>query len=333
MNGEGRVVNDDYCVGNVTSGTIRTPVISLESETTYYYRAFVAEYNASTYTVEYRYGEVKHFTTGKVEEYIQQGWLELPAMKTGSNLYNGSFGSGKSRNYSYLYDKSMYTALWTAYPLTKSHISGSADSKTWNYNPELGESVQINVKSNSYETNYGNKTYSRGHQIPAADRKSNDSMRKQTYYLTNQTPQNQDGFNSPMWSNLEDAIRDLTSSTDTVYVVTGAAFQKVGENKTINYLHAAKDEVYPKDVPIPNYYWKVILKVKRNSSTNAITDACAVAVWMPHSSYSSQTAWQGYVYSVRKIEEWTGFDFFAYLPEALVERAETNSSWSTFSSF
>ena len=253
-------------------------------------------------------------------------------MTTGSNYYNASFGSGKSRNYSFHYDKTMYTALWTAYPLTADHIEGSASGKTWSYTPGLSESVQIDVKSNSYGTNYGDDTYSRGHLLPAADRKCNATMRNQTYYLTNQTPQNQDGFNSPMWSNLEQAVRDLTSSTDTVYVVTGAAFRKVGGNESISYL-TGKSGITPSRVPVPNYFWKVLLKVKRSGTK--ITSAKAVAVWMPHSSSSSyaQTAWQGYVCSVSEVENYTGFSFFANLPSDLASDAKSNKYWSTFVSF
>ena len=191
------------------------------------------------------------------------------------------------------------------------------------------------MKSKSYGANYNNSTYSRGHQIPAADRKCNSTMRGQTYYLTNQTPQNQNGFNSPMWSNLEDAVRNLTNSTDTVYVVTGAAFRKVGGSETIKELYATSSSIKPSTIYIPNYYWKVLLKVKWEGSgaSKHITSASAIGVWMEHTSYGSATAWQDHVCSVAQIQTWTGFDFFVNLPDNLESSAESNSSWSTFSSF
>lgn len=262
------------------------------------------------------------------------GWLELPAKMNGSGFVEGYFGTGKNRNYSYHYDTGYYTALWTAYPLTSSHINGSASTSSWNYNSDVDSNFQINVKSSSYGTNYGDDTYSRGHQIPAADRKCDDIMRGQTYLLTNQTPQILK-FNSPMWSNLEQAVRDLTSSTDTVYVVTGAAFQKVGETKAIETLTAAKVGITPTTIYIPNYYWKVILKVKRSGST--ITNAKAIGIWMEHTTYSSQTAWQSATCSVSQIQQWTGFDFFVNLPgdsnSGIEAIAESNTSWASFQSF
>ena len=323
---------DDYCVGEVSDGNISVFVSSLSPSKKYYYRAFVAEYNAKEDTFEYRYGSVESFTTTAESPSVATfGWLESPATTTGGDYYTGSFSASGARNYSYLYDKSRYTSLWVAYPLTKNHINGNASSSNWSFNPNIANYLQIDVKNNSYKTNYGNGTYSRGHQIPAADRKSNNTMRGQTYYLTNQTPQNQNGFNSPMWSNLEQAIRDLTSSTDTVYVVTGAAFRKVGGSETIKTLTAQSSDIKPSTIYIPNYYWKVLLKVKRSGST--ITSASAVGIWMEHDSYSSATAWQNHVCSVNQIETWTGFDFFVNLPDDKESIAEANANWSTFSDF
>lgn len=260
--------------------------------------------------------------------------MELPSLAgyTGSDYYNGVFGSGKTRNYSYLYQMSKYTSLWTAYPLTASHTTGDASTSKWSYNSQIADKTkQINVIDNSYGTNYGNDTYSRGHQIPAADRKSSDAMNAQTYLVTNQTPQIQNSFNGVMWSNLENAVRSLTSSTDTVYVVTGAAFQKVGGSENITYLTAAKTEVYPKSIPVPNYYWKVLLKVKRNSSTGSITSASAIGFWAPH--VANPSAYTSYACSVAQIEQYTGFDFFVNLPSSLKSAAKSNSSWTTFQSF
>ena len=324
---------------DVTSGSLEYTIDGLVGGKTYYYKAYVQVWDEATSTAVPVYGAPQSFTTPTTTENIPTGWLELPATTSGSDYYTGSFYANGERNYSYLYQKSRYTSLWTAYPLTANHISGSASGSSWAYNPDsnIPESIQINVKGNSYGTNYGDDTFSRGHLLPAADRKCNIDLRAQTYYLTNQTPQNQNGFNSPMWSNLEEAVRDLTSSTDTVYVVTGAAFRKVGGSETISELHAAKTGITPETIYIPNYFWKVLLKVKR--SGNSITEASAIGIWMEHSASSSysQTAWQSKIYSVKKIEEWTGFDLFANLPgdnfSGIEAAAQANTSWTAFQNF
>ena len=89
-------------------------------------------------------------------------------------------------------------------------------------------------------------------------------MCAQTFYATNSTPQIQNGFNSGIWSSLEGDVRTLAQQqTDTVYVVTGAILRTVTGNETITYIKPAKDT---KNCPEPNYYYKVLLKVKREPS-------------------------------------------------------------------
>ena len=336
-------MSDDIQLGGyssgVTSGNFEYALGGLVGGKTYYYKAYVQIWDEATSTAVPVYGGLRSFTTPATNGAVPTGWLELPAPTSGSDYYTGSFSASGERNYSYLYQKSRYTSLWTAYPLTAGHISGSASGSTWAYNPDsnIPEDIQINVKGYSYATNYGDGTFSRGHLLPAADRKRTSALRNQTYYLTNQTPQNQNGFNSPMWSNLEQAVRDLTSSTDTVYVVTGAAFRKVGGSETISELHAANTGIYPKTIYVPNYFWKVLLKVKRDG--DYIADASAIGIWMEHSASSSysQTAWKSHIYSVDHIEEWTGFDLFTNLPgdnnSGIEKEAESNTSWEAFLSF
>lgn len=173
--------------------------------------------------------------------------------------------------------------------------------------------------------------YARGHQIPNADRNKDPygTMCAQTFYATNSTPQIQNGFNSGIWSTLEGDVRTLAQQqTDTVYVVTGAILRTVTGNETITYIKPAKDT---KNCPVPNYYYKVLLKVKREAS-GKISSASTVGVWLPHRVYSGES-YQSYTKSVAEIEALTGYNFFANLPADIQAAAEQNSNWSTFASF
>lgn len=143
------------------------------------------------------------------------------------------------------------------------------------------------------------------------------------------TPQSQNGFNSGIWSTLEGDVRTLAQQqTDTVYVVTGAILRTVTGNETITYIKPAKDT---KNCPVPNYYYKVLLKVKREAS-GKISSASTVGVWLPHRVYSGES-YQSYTKSVAEIEALTGYNFFANLPADIQAAAEQNSNWSTFASF
>lgn len=276
------------------------------------------------------------------------GWLELPAKTTGSDYYSNTFTVGGARNYTYLYQYSTYTTLWTAYPLYSATMGSSTAAlgpyypqimssqedrgTSWAANPQFDKSLQVNVWSGSYGVNvadppYVSDIYARGHNIPNSDRSANGSMQTQTYYATNSTPQIQNRFNGYIWNQLEQGVRAAVS--DTIYVVTGATFHKVTDGtESITYITPQHDT--GKSVPVPYYYWKVLLKVKR--SGNTVTSASAIGFWFVHQQYNSND-YTPYAVSVDKIEEYTGFDFFVNLPSNLETTAEANTSWTTFKNF
>ena len=253
---------------------------------------------------------------------MNYGWLEMPGDPNAedSDNYVSMFKAESARNYSYLFDKSMYTTMWVAYPLYSSKIGGSA-SASWKPNPNLQASEQINIWTGSYNVD----DYSRGHLLPDASRDGNSEMLKQAYYATNQVPQIQNKFNGGIWSELEKGVRAQVKS-DTLYVVTGVAFRKAGGSETIKYIQPKYDT---KQCPVPNYFYKVIMKVKRSGST--VTSASAVGFWFEHKTYSGE--YENYAVSVDQIEQWTGMDFFVNLPDNLEVTAEQNASWTVFQSF
>jgi endonuclease G len=144
--------------------------------------------------------------------------------------------------------------------------------------------------------------------------------------VTNSVPQIHEKFNGGIWQNLEAALQKIGESEE-IYIVTGVAFNKVGENKTVKYT-MAKDDT--KNIPVPNYFYKVVLKV--NKSGNNVT-ASAVGFWFEHKDYEKGDSYTNYSVSVDQIEQWTGFDFFVNLPDSVENEAESNNSWSTFSNF
>lgn len=89
-------------------------------------------------------------------------WMELPEVSDASSLYALSMHmEGRTqRNYSFLWNEERLTADWVAYPLC----------------------------------NGNSGYYSRGHQIPSADRRAYRAN-VQTFYGTNMTPQDE----KPEW--------------------------------------------------------------------------------------------------------------------------------------
>ena len=306
--------------------------------TTYYYKAYVVEAGEEVL------GEVRTFATNAPSD-----WLEVPATDGNEDYVGTIFRSSGPRNYAFCYSYSRFAPLWTAYTLTESDVLDEPIRATWSYNPAIPSEYQVYVPTNSYGTYYPNSTFpipdnnylARGHQIPDADR-SNSSDKAQTYILTNQTPQLQNSFNGGIWQNLEKAARQFVvtkegntyynssfTTTDVLYIVTGPCYQKKTGNETV---YTVSGNNVPSTVPVPNYYWKAFLKVKK--SGNTITSAMAIGFWFPHQEISGQSySSSSYVVSVDQIETWTGFDLFANLPDNVESGAESNSTWIAFRDF
>ncbi len=234
-----------------------------------------------------------------------------------------TYYDGSDRNYTHLYDKSMMTSLWTAYPLNSGHMGSFDRPNHWYYNPSIDQSYQADLTDHSYS----GSVYSRGHMIPNGSRNGNSVMQKQTFYVTNSVPQRQNKFNGSIWNSLEQALQSQAADEE-IYIVTGVAFNKVGENRTISYVSPA--DAPDQNCPIPNYFYKVVLKVKE--SGNTVTSASAIAFWFVHQDYTD-SQYEKYAMSVDQIEEWTGFDFFVNLPDSIEKAAEKNTSWDTFKGF
>ena len=252
---------------------------------------------------------------------MNQTWLELPGKVENSSYLTNTYYDGSSRNYTHLYDKSTYTSLWTAYALNSSHMGSLDRPSSWDFSPFISETLQVDLTDRSYNDNY-----SRGHLIPNASRNGNSTMQKQTFYVTNSVPQIQNSFNGGIWQSLEAALQSIGKKEE-IYIVTGVAFKKVGESKSITYTTAKDDN---KQVPVPNYFYKVVLKVEK--SGNTVTSASTIGFWFEHKAYSGDS-YTNYSTSVDQIEEWTGFDFFVNLPDTIENAAEKNKNWTTFQSF
>ena len=250
-------------------------------------------------------------------------WLEMPAVAPEGKYPNAvmvTIMDGDERNYTCLYDKSTYTPMWVAYPLESKHMGSCPRPSNWDWNPYISISDQVNLCKRSYTNS---DIYSRGHLIPNASRNGIKNMQEQTFYVTNSVPQVQDGFNGGIWQRLEAAVQGVAEK-ELIYVVTGVAFNKEGENRAIEYTSARDDD---KSVPIPNYFYKVVLKVETNGA-GEVTDATTVGFWFENMAYSG--GFDSHTATVDQIEAWTGFDFFVNLPDAIETKAEQNSSWNSF---
>ena len=246
------------------------------------------------------------------------GWLELPAVQMDDHTvfvsHDVALNGKQVRNYSMLYNTELYMAHWVAYPLHVCYLGSAGRNDAWQYDSYVDryfEGCQAKASSGYGDYVQGDLySYDRGHQLPSADRTATEEMNQQTFYYTNITPQ-MAGLNQRKWGTLEDWVRN-NAVNDTLYVVSGAVLRTVGGEETITYKHNNNDG---KELPVPNYYYKVLLKSAGNGWT-------AIGFWFEHLPASGAIT-QSDACSVREIERRTGFNFFASLPAAAQEEAET----------
>ena len=266
--------------------------------------------NGRTYTWPLREGQslvmgqqrthtitLKDTGTGKVAEVGR--YLELPAKKNIPNTLEVQhmLPSNKSaRNYFLLYNTKLHLAHYVAYPLYKDLMKSGNRTDAWQYDPSIQKSFQPNLLDGSYVGDY-----SRGHQLPSADRSASRELNRTTFYFSNMVPQWQP-HNGGIWSKLEGQVRDLSKTVDTLYVVTGVGFDNT------NYKYTQDQSGV--DCPIPDYFYKVV--VWRDKQQRYHSKAWCI----PHEGFSGKP--NKYQTTLKKMEEKTGFDFFPALNDVTV---------------
>ena len=264
--------------------------------------------NGRTYTWPLREGQslvmgqqrthtitLKDTGTGKVTEVGR--YLELPAKKNLPNTMEVQHmlpSNRSARNYFLLYNTQLHLAHYVAYPLYKD-LMGSGRYDKWQYDASVPSQFQPNLNGSYVDG------YSRGHQIPSADRNANPTLCYTTYYFSNMVPQNQK-HNGGIWSNLENQVRTLAGGVDTLYVVTGVGF----DNTNYQYAHDRDGMA----CPIPDYFYKVV--VWRDNQERWHSKAWCI----PHEGFSGKP--NNYKKTLSEMEAKTGFDFFPALNDVNV---------------
>lgn len=275
----------------------------------------VAHEGVVTTNVAHDTSPVANGKTGLSNKNMPARRLELPAPDSRfAGAVEMEIKCGGEVNYTALYDTERYASLWVAYTIDKSDMGDVKRPSSWDYNPMLSTSKQVNLCYHSY-----NDDYSRGHLIPNASRNSRRDSQEQTFYVTNSVPQIQDGFNGGVWMHLESAVQHYAEH-EPLYVTAGVVFEPVGKRCEIGYTTAKDDS---KRVPVPNYFYKVVLRVERDASGDVV-DAEAVGFWFEHRRYTDK--YYNYAMSVDDVERLTGFDFFASLPDNIEKNAEKSTN-------
>ena len=262
-------------------------------------------------------------------------WLELPETPEGKGCYFGAHDMNGDpyvseahngvRNWSCWWNPSEHVSIWVAYPLNNSLKGSGGRTEAWGlYDPCFLEDNQPNCSFT-----YGGG-WTRGHQIPSADRlKYNGSTKcnESTYYPTNMTPQGYN-FNAGIWASLEGKVRGYAApaKSDTLYVVTGCVINP-------NSGYSGRNTGF--NVTVPSAYWKALLSYKNSrNSVNGGFIGCAFYLEHKEEIASDNPLSDKYMMSIDALEKKIGIDLFVNLPDkigadraAAIESAVPDSFW------
>lgn len=229
---------------------------------------------------------------------VPGSWLEIPVLSTADagDIYtvDMTLDGVRQRNYTFLWNESRMTADWVAYPLCRGNIGEGKRSNSFGLCPLLPEKKQPVLTKGYREGNCG--WYSRGHQIPSADRLTY-SANIQTFYGVNMTPQD-DNLNGGVWSTLENKVRVWAGRCDTLYVVSGCTYDGYDGEYVLDNVG--------KKVAVPTGYYKALLMKKGDTY-----HSCAFT--FENRPYANGKLTRDMAIPVSDLEEQIGMEFFPAL--------------------
>lgn len=187
--------------------------------------------------------------------------------------------------YSLGYNEKTEQSNWVAYRLSKEslEVPNVKRAKRFNYDKD--------VKSRTAaHKDYSHSGYTRGHMAPAGDMAFNTVAMKESFLMSNMSPQVK-VFNNGVWKELEENVRDWAFSNGELIVVSGPIFysknpKKIGKQTKIS---------------VPDAFYKILLD-------NEGRDKKSIGFIIPHELAVDPL--QDFAVSIDEIEKVTGIDFF-----------------------
>lgn len=200
--------------------------------------------------------------------------------------------------YTLSYHEEHEQAEWVAYKLSKENLLKPRVKREKRFSQDDA------IKSFSAKHNdYSHSGYTRGHLAPAGDMAFSQEAMRETFYMSNMSPQLKE-FNGGIWRELEENVRNWAFDNEELYIVTGPILNKGHIIKSIGY----------NNVSVPDQFFKIILDLKE-------PEIKSIAFLMPNKK--SIEPIKNYVVSIDKIEDITGINFFAdFLPSELEKQLE-----------
>ena len=203
--------------------------------------------------------------------------------------------------YTLAYDERHEQARWVAYVLTCAEVEGEVSRKG---NDRFFADSAVATQS-AQPWDYGGSGYDRGPLAPAADMKWSRRAMRESFLMSNVSPQRHD-FNDGVWLRAEEQVRRWAVAYDSVYIVTGpvlkAGLPKIGKENSVS---------------VPQMFYKVVYNPARRTG---------IALLIEHRE--SKKPLTAFATTIDEAERVTGIDFFPGLPnEAEIESTLCIKCW------
>lgn len=198
--------------------------------------------------------------------------------------------------YTLEYDGRTKNANWVYECLTSDCLKGKVERENFAFveDPKIPKAFQNTLED------FKGSGFDRGHLAPAADHKRSSEEMRDTFYMSNMSPQVPQ-FNRGYWVKLEKYVRDLTKSSKAVHVTTGPLFLPNLEEHGKKYV---KYQVIGKNnVAVPTHFFKVIVRETGVGKTKA------EAYILPNQQIAKETPLSQFQATLQDVEKVSGLSF------------------------
>lgn len=156
------------------------------------------------------------------------------------------------------HDDDLRTSTWVGYRLTAEDQENAEGQDRVNC---FRRDPRIPSKSAANPADYKEPRFDQGHLTNDADLKDDLTDQINTYVMSNMSPQ-ECRFNRGIWLSLESLTRVWATEYGTVYVTSGAIFDRDDDNNRDDDADAVlmKSNSGKKRVAVPSHYYKIILR-------------------------------------------------------------------------
>lgn len=242
----------------------------------------------------------------------QQAVLPIPAnVHTAfGNISNATAEAQNHDNYLvvgegsvFSYNDSRGTVNWVQWRTTRGDLGSSIPRPDFRPDPRLPRGFDV---IGYYD--YSGSGYDRGHMVPSADRFANQKLNEETFMLSNIVPQT-GAMNQYPWEKFESFVRSQVYKGFDAYQIAGV----YGEQRLIK-----------NKVMAPTNCWKIVAFVRKGTKPETIDARTRIiAIDMPNAKGIENDGWEKYRTTIREIEQRTGWNFFATMPQAIQDSIET----------